>query len=56
MPEEEQEIARALLHALIIKNQVSGAIERVTKPATKETKLPSRREEGEEETANKANN
>lgn len=51
MPEQEQEIARALLDALIIKNQVSGAIERVAKPATKETKLSrTRSEEGGETT------
>jgi transcriptional regulator with XRE-family HTH domain len=38
MSEREQEIARELLDALIIKSQVSGAIERVAKPAAKEIK------------------
>jgi transcriptional regulator with XRE-family HTH domain len=38
MSEDEQEVVRAVLDALIIKNQVSGAIERVAKPAAKEGK------------------
>ena len=33
MSEHEQEIARELLDALIIKSQVAGALERVAKPA-----------------------
>lgn len=41
MPEHEQEVARELLDALIVKNQVTGAIERVVKPAAK-AKKPSR--------------
>ncbi len=41
MPEHEQEVARELLDALIVKNQVTGAIERVVKPAAK-GKNPSR--------------
>jgi len=35
MSEHEQEIARELLDALIIKSQVAGALERVAKPAVK---------------------
>jgi len=41
MPEHEQEVARELLDALIVKNQVTGTILRVIKPAAKEKK-PSR--------------
>lgn len=36
MSEHEQEIVRELLDAVIIKNQVAGAIARVTTPAAKE--------------------
>lgn len=36
MSAHEQEVVRELLDALIVKNQVSGALERVTKAATKE--------------------
>ena len=36
MPEDEQDVVRKVLDALIIKNQVSGAIERVAKPTAKE--------------------
>ena len=35
MTEHEQEIVRELLDAIIVKNQVAGALERVTKPAAK---------------------
>lgn len=35
MPDHEQSIARELLDALIIKNQVAGALDRVAKPAAK---------------------
>lgn len=35
MSVHEQEVVRELLDALIVKNQVSGALERVTKPAAK---------------------
>lgn len=38
MSEHEQEVVRELLDAIIIKNQVSGALERVNKPAAKEKK------------------
>lgn len=38
MPEHEQEVVRELLDALIVKNQVAGAIERVAKPAAKSQK------------------
>ncbi len=38
MSEHEQEIVRELLDAVIVKNQVSGALERVAKPAAKERK------------------
>jgi len=36
MSEQEQEMVRELLDAVIIKNQVAGALERVAKPAAKE--------------------
>lgn len=39
MSEHEQETVRELLDAIIIKNQVTGALERVAKPAAK-TKKP----------------
>jgi transcriptional regulator with XRE-family HTH domain len=35
MSEQEQEMVRELLDAVIIKNQVTGALERVAKPAAK---------------------
>ena len=35
MSAHEQEVVRELLDAVIIKNQVAGALERVTKPAAK---------------------
>lgn len=35
MSEQEQEMVRELLDAVIIKNQVAGALERVAKPAAK---------------------
>ena len=35
MSAHEQEVVRELLDALIVKNQVAGALERVTKPAAK---------------------
>jgi transcriptional regulator with XRE-family HTH domain len=38
MSEDEQDVVRKVLDALIIKNQVSGAIERVNKPTAKEMK------------------
>ena len=38
MSEHEQETVRELLDAIIIKNQVTGALERVAKPAAKEKK------------------
>lgn len=38
MSEHEQEMVRGLLDAVIVKNQVAGALERVTKPAAKEKK------------------
>lgn len=38
MPEHEQNMVRDLLDAVIVKNQVAGAIERVNKPAAKEIK------------------
>lgn len=38
MSEHEQETVRELLDAIIIKNQVTGALERVAKPAVKEKK------------------
>lgn len=38
MPEHEQNMVRDLLDAVIVKNQVTGAIERVHKPAAKEIK------------------
>lgn len=34
LPEHEQEVARELLDALIVKNQVAGAIERVVQTST----------------------
>lgn len=39
MPEREQEMVRDMLDAVIVKNQVSGTIERIAKSATKEEKL-----------------
>lgn len=33
MPEREQEIVREILDALILKNQLAGALERIAKPA-----------------------
>lgn len=41
MPEHEQEVARELLDALIVKNQVTGTIERVVKPTAAKGKKPS---------------
>lgn len=38
MSEHEQEMVRELLDAVIVKNQVAGALERVNKPAAKERK------------------
>ena len=38
MSEHEQEMVRELLDAVIVKNQVAGALERVAKPAAKEKK------------------
>jgi len=35
MPMEEQELVRGLLDAMIVKNQVAGAIARAAGPATK---------------------
>lgn len=35
MPPEEQAVAKAVLDAMIVKNQVAGALERVAKPAAK---------------------
>jgi transcriptional regulator with XRE-family HTH domain len=43
MSEHEQEIVREVLDALIVKNQVAGALERVTKPAAKAKKSTSGR-------------
>ncbi len=45
MSEHEQETVRELLDAIIVKNQVAGALERVAvaKPATKEKKAPQKR-------------
>jgi transcriptional regulator with XRE-family HTH domain len=45
MPEHEQNMVRDLLDAVIVKNQVTGAIERVHKPAAKEIK-PTRARSG----------
>ena len=39
MSEHEQDMVRELLDAIIVKNQVAGALERVTKPVAKEKKL-----------------
>ncbi len=36
MPQHEQDVIRELLDAMIIKNQVAGAMARVTPPAAKE--------------------
>lgn len=36
MSEHEQQMVRELLDAVIVKNQVAGALERVSKPETKE--------------------
>jgi hypothetical protein len=36
MSEHEQQMVRELLDAVIVKNQVAGALERVTKPEAKE--------------------
>ena len=44
MTEEEQEVARAVLDALIIKSQVSGAIDRVRPTAKEERKPPTQSE------------
>jgi transcriptional regulator with XRE-family HTH domain len=38
MSEHEQEMVRELLDAIIVKNQVTGALERINKPAAKEKK------------------
>ena len=38
MSEHEQEMVRELLDAVIVKNQVAGALERVNKPEAKERK------------------
>ena len=38
MSEHEQEMVRELLDAIIVKNQVAGALERINKPAAKEKK------------------
>lgn len=38
---EEQEVAKAVLDAIIVKSQVTGALERVGKPAAKEKKVAS---------------
>jgi transcriptional regulator with XRE-family HTH domain len=46
MSEHEQETVRELLDAIIIKNQVAGALERVTKPAAKEKKTAQGRNKG----------
>lgn len=46
MSEHEQETVRELLDAIIIKNQVTGALERVAKPATKEKKAAHGRTKG----------
>lgn len=35
MSEHEQEMVRELLDAVIVKNQVTGALERINKPAAK---------------------
>ena len=40
MPTEEQEIAMAVLDAMILELQVAGALERVRKPAARTTKKP----------------
>ncbi len=46
MSEHEQETVRELLDAIIVKNQVAGAIERVAKPAAKEKKAAHGRAKG----------
>jgi transcriptional regulator with XRE-family HTH domain len=46
MSEREQEMVREMLDAVIVKNQVSGTIERVAKPAAKELKQTRTRGEG----------
>jgi transcriptional regulator with XRE-family HTH domain len=38
---KEQQVARAVLDAMIVKHQVAGALERVNKPAAKEKKRTS---------------
>ena len=45
MSEHEQEMVRELLDAIIVKNQVAGALERVNKPTAKEKK-PTRERSG----------
>ena len=40
MPVEEQEIAMAVLDAMILEHQVAGALERVPKPAARTSKKP----------------
>ena len=40
---EEQEIAMAVLDAMILKHQVAGALERVRKPAARTTRKPRER-------------
>ena len=45
MSEQEREVVRELIDAMIVKHQVTGAVERVTKPAAKGKKKPMRPEE-----------
>ena len=42
MPAQEQDIAKAVLDAMIVKNQVAGALERVAKPAAQAKAAPVR--------------
>ena len=42
MPAQEQDIAKAVLDAIIVKSQVTGALERVARPAAKGKAAPAR--------------
>jgi transcriptional regulator with XRE-family HTH domain len=42
MPPEEQDVAKAVLDAMIVKSQVAGALERVSKPAAKTKRTKAR--------------
>ncbi len=42
MPAQDQDIAKAVLDAIIVKNQVAGALERVARPAAKGKAAPVR--------------